>query len=155
MKWGDVAVPSTLPQVSQVPQGVCPVSEDGAVGWGSALAGARRVSVRLGGRWHLQRRPATLPVLPVLRRALCSARAPSRVSFAWVLWRAGGALWRGRGYLAGWVATNGADKSLPLLSHPLCAAHPTLACALLASCFAWVLRRGEWVLQRGALCSPP
>ena len=31
--------------------------------WGRCCK-ARRVSVRLGGRWHLQRRAATLPVLP-------------------------------------------------------------------------------------------
>ena len=46
------------------------------MGWGISywtLAGLGAVSVRLGGRWHLQRRPGNPTCFaPVLRRALCS-----------------------------------------------------------------------------------
>ena len=55
-----MALPRTLSQGGpHVSQGVCPVSEKGAVGWGISywtLVGLGAVSVRLGGRWHLQRR---------------------------------------------------------------------------------------------------
>ena len=89
--------------------------------WGISywtLAGLGAVSVRLGGRWHLQRRPRQ-PYLfcPVLCRALCSgSRAFSRLVCVGAAERWEGSLaWRGG--LAWWVATNGAHGN-PTSSFP-------------------------------------
>ena len=73
--------------------------------------GARRVSVRLGGRLQLQRRPGNPTCFaPPCTAHSVLARAPSRVSFARVPLRAGRVILRG--YLA-----RGTTRARPSKSH--------------------------------------
>ena len=78
LTWQFHALPQGGPQVSQ---GVCPVSEEGAVGLGASPPGSV-----VGGTSNGARQPYLF--CPVLRRALCSGSRASCVFFAWVLWRA-------------------------------------------------------------------
>ena len=148
-----MAVSRALSKSLKSPQGVCPASDEGAVWWGISdwtLVGLGAVSARLGGRWHLQRRPGN----PTCFAPSCAAhsplaRAPSRRVFAWVLWWAGRALWRSAGaWRGGWQPKAPECRHNPTPSSPPCTAHSALACAVLAGslrgCF-WavgaVLRR--------------